>query len=155
MTGSILSGNLRDWIKNNPEKVAENKAAHYARVAKQLRVGVSMEEYYASIAKEALQERVAKDSADAFLHSDAWKQLRQQVLVEYGHVCMRCGSRHRIQVDHIKPRSKYPALALTFSNLQVLCWNCNKDKAARYEKDFRKSKQFFLPMSQGQKGRGA
>jgi HNH endonuclease len=148
MTGSILSGNLRDWIKNNPEKVKANKEAHYLRVVKKHGVDVSMEEYYARIADEAKRDKTASRPVDPFLHSEPWKELRQRVLNQYGHACMRCGSRHKIQVDHIKPRSKYPHLALEFSNLQVLCGSCNWDKLARYEKDFRASNQFFLPIAQ-------
>ncbi|RYZ77711.1 MAG: hypothetical protein EOP05_00795 [Proteobacteria bacterium] len=47
---------------------------------------------------------------------------------------MRSGAMH---VDHIKPRSKYPHLELEFSNLQVLCRQCNFGKSNKYEDDFR------------------
>jgi 5-methylcytosine-specific restriction endonuclease McrA len=33
-----------------------------------------------------------------------------------------------MHVDHIKPRRKYPHLALVFDNLQVLCHDCNHGK---------------------------
>jgi 5-methylcytosine-specific restriction endonuclease McrA len=33
-----------------------------------------------------------------------------------------------LTVDHIKPRSKYPALALVLSNLRVLCRRCNSSR---------------------------
>ena len=33
-----------------------------------------------------------------------------------------------VHVDHIKPRSKYPKLALVKSNLQVMCEDCNLGK---------------------------
>lgn len=63
-----------------------------------------------------------------FLKTPEWKALRSLVLEFYGCVCMKCGATKRIQVDHIKPKSRYPELALAFSNLQVLCWLCNKAK---------------------------
>lgn len=72
-----------------------------------------------------------------FLKSWEWTKLRFQVLKEYGAVCMLCGSKEKICVDHIKPRSKYPELALEFDNLQVLCNLCNKGKGAWDETDFR------------------
>lgn len=34
-----------------------------------------------------------------------------------------------MNVDHIKPRRAFPALALVFDNLQVLCGTCNKGKS--------------------------
>ncbi len=57
-----------------------------------------------------------------------WHELRQWVLSKYGRQCMRCGSLDDICVDHIKPRSLYPWLALDRDNLQVLCEPCNRDK---------------------------
>jgi 5-methylcytosine-specific restriction endonuclease McrA len=52
--------------------------------------------------------------------------------------CMCCGSTERIVVDHIKPRRKYPQLALDFDNLQVLCVDCNHGKGSDDETDWRK-----------------
>ena len=39
-----------------------------------------------------------------------------------------------IHVDHIKPRSKYPKLALDQSNLQPLCETCNLKKGDKVMK---------------------
>jgi len=63
-----------------------------------------------------------------------WRALRLQVIDRDGYVCGRC--RQSIQlgdltVDHIKPRSKYPELALVLSNLQVMCRRCNSSKGAK------------------------
>jgi 5-methylcytosine-specific restriction endonuclease McrA len=35
-----------------------------------------------------------------------------------------------LHVDHIKPRSKFPRLAIDINNLQVLCADCNLGKRA-------------------------
>jgi 5-methylcytosine-specific restriction endonuclease McrA len=66
-----------------------------------------------------------------------WQLLRRRVLHFYGAICMCCGSTKNINIDHIKPKSKYPELAMEFSNLQVLCWPCNKSKNNRHETDYR------------------
>ena len=54
---------------------------------------------------------------------------------------MCCGHRgtqdNPLQVDHIKPRSKFPHLALEISNLQVLCRDCNLGKGNRDATDWR------------------
>lgn len=42
-----------------------------------------------------------------------------------------------IHVDHIKPRSKFPELALDVNNLQILCEDCNVGKLNRFETDYR------------------
>ncbi|WP_374684733.1 HNH endonuclease [Scandinavium hiltneri] len=53
------------------------------------------------------------------------------MLKKYAAKCVYCGRSRRdgvkLHVDHIKPRSKYPQLALEFSNFQVLCENCNPE----------------------------
>jgi 5-methylcytosine-specific restriction endonuclease McrA len=80
-------------------------------------------------------------SSYSFYDSDAWLKIRYRVLGKYGAQCMLCGTgwtpENPIQVDHIKPRSKYPDLALDFDNLQVLCRECNMGKGNVDETDFR------------------
>lgn len=82
-----------------------------------------------------------KDDAD-FYSSREWKALRVRVLERYECRCMMCGRSPKehgvvIHVDHIKPRSKYPELSLEFSNLQLLCDDCNFGKGNKYETDYR------------------
>jgi hypothetical protein len=79
--------------------------------------------------------------SDPFLQSREWLDLRYRVLQKSKGCCQLCGARggegNPIQVDHIKPRSKYPQLALTESNLQVLCRTCNLGKSNRDDTDWR------------------
>ena len=42
-----------------------------------------------------------------------------------------------MHVDHIKPKSTHPHLALVKSNMQVLCEDCNMGKSNRDATDFR------------------
>lgn len=75
-----------------------------------------------------------------FYSSVEWLALRKRVLRVYKHICMKCGnSDDIIHIDHIKPRSLYPKLALEFENLQVLCRCCNIRKSNREEVDYRTS----------------
>lgn len=74
----------------------------------------------------------------SFYDSKEWRSLRYQVLKEQGRICALCKSRDgRMHVDHIKPRSLHPELALVFDNLQVLCEACNLGKSNRDDTDFR------------------
>ena len=72
-----------------------------------------------------------------FYSSWEWKKARFEILKKYGPECMLCGSNHRIVVDHIKPRSKFPLLELDQDNLQVLCNDCNMGKSNDDYTDFR------------------
>lgn len=80
----------------------------------------------------ARKSNPAYDDA-SFYRSAAWRKLRFSVLQASSGCCVACGARGsdgvRLHVDHIKPRSKYPELALDAANLQVLCEDCNVGKA--------------------------
>ncbi len=55
----------------------------------------------------------------------------------YGNKCCVCGRGANdgmvMHVDHIKPRSLYPHLALDIANLQIMCNECNVSKGNRDE----------------------
>lgn len=77
-----------------------------------------------------------------FYSSDEWRSLRYRVLRKYKGHCMLCGRNRKkhnvvLHVDHIKPRSKHPHLALTFDNLQILCEDCNLGKSNKDDTDWR------------------
>lgn len=79
--------------------------------------------------------------AEEFYASLSWKKLRYQVLTLANGKCQCCGVlgvNAPLHVDHIKPRSKYPDLALDINNLQVLCADCNIGKLNKDETDWRK-----------------
>lgn len=83
-----------------------------------------------------------------FYASWEWTTLRMAVLKANDRRCECCGSSAhdmtvggelvRIQVDHIKPISKFWELRLDDKNLQVLCAECNRGKGAWDETDWRK-----------------
>jgi len=80
-------------------------------------------------------------NATAFLQSYEWKKVRMEALIRYGRRCACCGASPEsgavMNVDHIKPRRKYPHLALDLNNLQVLCGDCNFGKGNWNETDWR------------------
>lgn len=81
---------------------------------------------------------VAARKRHEFYDSDAWRRLRYQAIRLYGRTCMACGRTDGVMhVDHIKPRSKHPALELALTNLQILCRDCNLGKSAWDETDWR------------------
>lgn len=80
------------------------------------------------------------EHSKAFFFSKEWKELRYYVLRKYSFTCLACGRKPPsviLHVDHIKPRSRHPHLALKVDNLQVLCSSCNEGKSDRFEDDLR------------------
>ena len=54
------------------------------------------------------------------------RQWRQAVLARDNSTCVLCGATQRVEVDHIKPFSLFPALRFDVSNGRVLCKPCHK-----------------------------
>lgn len=82
-----------------------------------------------------------RKTADPFLRTKEWKELRAKAIALYGLQCAKCGrdnsSRFPINIDHIKPRRFFPELALDIANLQPLCGPCNKAKGNKNSHDYR------------------
>lgn len=91
------------------------------------------------VIENRIENRRQKDKD--FFESREWRELRYRVLLKHGRRCMCCGATPDqgviLHVDHVKPRSRYPELELSFDNLQVLCENCNLGKGAWDQTDFR------------------
>ena len=69
-------------------------------------------------------------------YSEDFRKLRLQVFLRDGEICAYCNEKPKpgvtLTIDHIKPVSKFPELALDIDNLQVLCWECNQKKSNKY-----------------------
>jgi len=80
----------------------------------------------------AKHRKVLHDEYRRFYSSGEWKSLRIKFLKANTNICRICGIQIEksidLTVDHIKPRSKYPELALSYDNLMVLCRRCNSSK---------------------------
>ena len=86
-------------------------------------------------------EEIYSDNKESFYNSEEWKALREEVFQKYPAICMRCGNKNNLAVDHVKPKARYPDLKLDINNLQVLCRDCNYFKGVKEgpEWDFRKT----------------
>ncbi len=51
---------------------------------------------------------------------------RRGVLKRDNHTCVICGSKEKIQADHIKPFSDYPELRFDIDNGRAICEPCHK-----------------------------
>jgi 5-methylcytosine-specific restriction endonuclease McrA len=91
--------------------------------------------------KPCLNCKKTKDRIE-FHSSKEWKDLKVKVFEIYSKECMKCGKSDMtagtsIQVDHVKPRIKYPELSLDINNMQILCRKCNFKKGSTDETDYR------------------
>ena len=73
-----------------------------------------------------------------------WRRARIDALEtnreRYGALTCECcltNATSQWHVDHIRPRSSHPELALEPANLQILCADCNLGKGVRYATDWR------------------
>ena len=93
--------------------------------------------------KAKLHKEHKTKHSNLFYNSNEWKALRYKVLVAAMGKCECCGASSKsaavLHVDHIKPRSKFPELALEFSNMQVLCEMCNIGKSNKDDTDWREN----------------
>lgn len=64
------------------------------------------------------------------LRDRRWPALRLMALRRDGWRCVQCGSRHRLEVDHIQSVATRPDLAFTLDNTQTLCGSCHSKKTA-------------------------
>lgn len=85
-----------------------------------------------------LQVKKAHKHRKNFYQSQEWRELRYRALTIHGARCQACRSKNGpMHVDHIKPRSKFPKLALDIHNVQVLCEDCNMGKSNKSCEDWR------------------
>ena len=60
--------------------------------------------------------------------SKRWKALRYEVLRRDQFRCVKCGSRRKLEVDHIVSVKQDASLSYEIENLQVLCKVCHASK---------------------------
>lgn len=81
---------------------------------------------------DANQLPISETPKTNFYQTQEWRKLRYQALTTLDLKCALCGITKEqgatMEVDHIKPKSKYPDLKLDINNLQILCSDCNKGK---------------------------
>ncbi len=79
------------------------------------------EQYYVRVSAR----KARKDGAGGSHSSEAWRQM----LELFGNKCLCCGATERIVKDHVIPLLRGGSDDVT--NLQPLCWRCNKSKFTR------------------------
>lgn len=103
-----------------------------------------IEEMYLRCVPEGSHDRAQLKQMDMY-RTRRWRELRVEVLTAYAAKCMMCGRSYKehgtaMHVDHIIPISREPRKAFHFTNLQILCEDCNLGKSNNYMDDWRPEK---------------
>ena len=87
----------------------------------------------------AADYRPKNGEINRFYKSSAWLRSDARLsAIENGEgKCLRCGSRERLVVDHIKSVRLHWGLRFDASNLQLLCNQCNRKKGSVDSTDYR------------------
>jgi 5-methylcytosine-specific restriction endonuclease McrA len=80
---------------------------------------------------KAQKRRAAKAGNGGSFTAEEWKALKK----ECGGVCLCCGKKKKLTVDHVIPVSKGGTSYI--SNIQPLCQSCNASKGNRSSTDYR------------------
>lgn len=125
-TGRLRTGKpLQSSMKPVTDRIAELES-------KAIRTSDDNLELAELHARKRFRRKAADVNSAEFLETYAWRRCRYEALKKHGARCQCCGRGATegvaLHVDHIKPRRKYPDLALDVNNLQVLCSECNHGK---------------------------
>lgn len=128
-------GKVKIITFSNDEKAKENLTIYNMKQDKKRQITGTKK-------KKRKKRKFKPNLSKSFYKSREWLELRYRVLRTYKAKCMCCGRGPRehgitIHVDHIKPRSKFPKLELNFSNMQLLCADCNMGKSNIDNTDWR------------------
>lgn len=123
----------RQWIKDNPEKHAENVRL-WAKANPEKEAERNRRRRQANPARgiaEGHRRRTRKTAAGGSFTAAEWKDLCNH----YGNRCLCCGREGvKLTADHIVPVSK--GGSSNIDNIQPLCFSCNAKKHAK-EIDYR------------------
>lgn len=120
-------------LENFKKALSETKKEKYSQdnAIKELErlVDFKVKQIQKKIYNDLKDENLRFILSDQFYNSIEWRKLREAALKKGPKKCCKCSSTAHLEVDHIKPRSKYPEIALEKSNLQILCRTCNRSKS--------------------------
>ncbi len=116
---------MESFERHKPKRVAEQRD-YYQRNREKLVAG-SIQWAKDNPERAALTSRLKKQRrrAAGVLTAAEW----QQILAQYGHRCLACGSDGPLTIDHVTPVSK--GGANTAANVQPLCGPCNSSKGTK------------------------
>ena len=143
--GSWTRKQLEEWGIPWPPRHGWKRRLIQGKPAKPRRPNGKADRLARKLAKQAVnneeKDTQKRKKVDSFYSSREWLSVRYEVLKRDKGICQCCGISAKdgavMNVDHIKPKWKYPELALDKNNLQTLCARCNQGKWGLDETDWR------------------
>ncbi len=134
---------IRKWLRIHGLQFTRQEVAEYTPVWNK---GKPSEEQpgYRKLKSDATREKMkaaSRRGAESEFYIDgrgtSWRmqvaswqnKYRLRLLTEAGEQCSQCGGKKDLQIDHRIPVALRPDLAFEYSNLQILCSPCHKQKS--------------------------
>jgi 5-methylcytosine-specific restriction endonuclease McrA len=124
----------QETIKSRQRASEEKRKRKNAKQAKRAAKNSAKKERAEVFLQESIRRnaRYPAKTGD-FYRTREWASVRYAALMKSDGRCKCCGASSAdgavLHVDHIKPRSLFPSLEFSLSNLQVLCDLCNIAKS--------------------------
>lgn len=135
---------IRKWLKKHNLTFTKKEVASYTDTWNK---GLSKEDQpnygniYDKEARQKMRESARKgknsnlyidgSSKDRSFRQKVWdwqNKYKNYILKRDGGKCNECGSTENLEIDHKKPVSQFPELAMDLENLQILCKTCHQEK---------------------------
>lgn len=116
------SYDLKQELKSIEDKIDEAKDV-LKKIIFEIKEKSEEEKDKPNIIKEDKTKK--KKGYNKILASKEYKEFRKSILKRDNYKCQMCGSDFRLQVHHIKSKSKYPELIMDKNNCITLCLICH------------------------------
>ena len=129
----------KEWLENNRQSILEGYKKGrkcWSKGKKRPNLSLRMKELYKSGKLKPVKMMGSNNPGwkggvtpkhKLIRESKKYKDWRESVFIRDNYTCQMCKKRGgRLQVDHIKPFSRFPELRFKLSNGRVLCIDCHK-----------------------------
>lgn len=129
---------IRKWLKRHKLQFTQKEISLYTEIWNKGKFGYKTKPHSAqtilkmkSSARRGSDSNLWKGGADRSERlkiADWCGTIRQLKLKESNYSCVKCKSREKLELDHIKPVYSNPELSYDYNNIQVLCKECHNEK---------------------------
>jgi hypothetical protein len=125
--GMVLEGEIRSQAEKRMKSGVRNPVENFP----QSEAGAKTRDLAAKAAGFGNGKKDYFRHSRAVIRDPRWPALRLAAKRRDGFRCVQCGTRGRLEVDHIQPVRDAPELAFVLDNLQSLCGVCHGKKTIR------------------------
>ena len=119
---------IREKKQKKPKKL---KISNFPKVRLPMKRKLKMVKKTAKVNEQKVRlNKVRKNAKKPNLRDGkSYRIWRESILHKFNHTCSFCGSKERLELDHIEPVSKRPDLVMADENARILCnpFNLNTD----------------------------